>query len=91
MLGEAITNTKSLDQGKLAEYMHTHPFKTIVGNISFGKEGEWSKARVLEVQWQGLTKNSIEQLKDPAHEVILEPSQYRTGSVTAPYSAAKSK
>ena len=91
VLGEAITNTKSLDQGKLAEYMHTHPFKTIVGNISFGKEGEWSKARVLEVQWQGLTKNSIEQLKDPAHEVILEPSQYRTGSVTAPYSAAKSK
>lgn len=89
VLGEAITSTKSLDQGKLAEYMHTHPFKTIVGDISFGKEGEWSKARVLEVQWQGLTNNSLKELKDTKHEVILEPSQYRTGSVVAPYASAK--
>jgi branched-chain amino acid transport system substrate-binding protein len=91
VLAEAIDNTKTLDQEKLAEYMHTHPFKTIVGEISFGKEGEWSKARVLEVQWQGLTNNSIEQLKDTKHEVILEPSEYRTGSAIAPYSSTRNK
>ncbi len=33
-LGEAVAATKTLDNDKLAQYMHSHPFGTIVGEIS---------------------------------------------------------
>ncbi len=85
VLGDAITGANSLDQDKVADYIRSHPFKTIVGDITFGKDGEWSKSRVLEVQWQNIKSNSLDQFKDTKTEVILEPSQYRTGTVVAPY------
>jgi branched-chain amino acid transport system substrate-binding protein len=85
VLGDAITATKTLDQDKLAAYIHSHPFNTIVGDVSFGKDGEWSKPRVLMVQWQGIKGNSLDQFTDTKTEVILEPTQYRTGKVMAPY------
>ena len=46
-----------------------HPFKTIVGDITFGKDGEWSKPRVLEVQWQGIKGNTLDEFKDTKTEV----------------------
>jgi branched-chain amino acid transport system substrate-binding protein len=85
VLGDAITATNSLDQDKIADYIRSHPFKTIVGDITFGKDGEWSKSRVLEVQWQNVKGNSLDQFKDTKTETILEPAQYRTGTVAAPY------
>ena len=88
VLGDAIEGTKSLDQDKLADYIRSHPFKTIVGDISFGKDGEWSKPRVLEVQWQDIKSNNLDEFKDTKTEVILEPAEYRTGSVIAPYSGS---
>ena len=88
VLGEAIEGAKTLDQAKLADYIHTHPFKTIVGDISFGKDGEWSNPRVLEVQWQGIKSNNLDQFTDTKTEVILEPPEYRTGSVATPYSGS---
>ena len=85
VLGEAIEAAKTLDQSRLADYIHTHPFKTIVGDISFGQDGEWSKPRVLEVQWQDIKSNSLDQFKDTKTEAILVPGQYKTGTVIAPY------
>ncbi|HZB90062.1 MAG TPA: amino acid ABC transporter substrate-binding protein [Stellaceae bacterium] len=81
ILADAIEATKTLDQDKLADYIRTHTFKTIVGDIAYGKDGEWSKPRALEVQYRGFTNGSLEELKDVKHEVILEPSEYRTGKV----------
>jgi branched-chain amino acid transport system substrate-binding protein len=40
---------------------------------------------VLEVQWQNIKSKSLDQFKDTKTEVILEPSQYRTGKLVAPY------
>ncbi len=88
VLGEAVEETKSLDQSKLADYIRSHPFKTIVGDISFGKDGEWAKPRVLEVQWQNIKSNNIDEFKDTKTEVILEPAEYRTGSAIAPYNGS---
>ena len=79
VLGQAIEGTKSLDQNKLADYIRTHEFKTIVGDIAFGKDGEWSKARVLEVEFRGLKANDLESIRDTKTEQILEPAEYRTG------------
>ena len=86
--GEAVEGAKSLDQTKLADYIRSHPFKTIVGDITFGKDGEWSKPRVLEVQWQNIKSNNLDEFKDTKTEVILEPAEYRTGKVVAPYTGS---
>jgi branched-chain amino acid transport system substrate-binding protein len=86
VLGEAVEGVKDLDQGKLADYIRGHSFNTIVGEISFGKDGEWAKPRVLEVQWQNIKSNNLNEFKDTKTEVILEPAEYRTGKVIAPYS-----
>ncbi|HUC10350.1 MAG TPA: amino acid ABC transporter substrate-binding protein [Stellaceae bacterium] len=85
VLGDAVRGAKTLDQDKLADYIHTHPFKTIVGDIAFGKDGEWLKPRVLEVQWQNIKGNSLDQFRDTKIEPILEPPEYKTGTVITPY------
>jgi branched-chain amino acid transport system substrate-binding protein len=85
ILGDAVEGVKDLEQGKLADYIRSHSFNTIVGEISFGKDGEWAKPRVLEVQWQNIKSNNLDEFKDTKTEVILEPAEYRTGSVIAPY------
>jgi branched-chain amino acid transport system substrate-binding protein len=89
VLGEAIEGAKSLDQDKLAQYIRSHTFETIVGHVKFGKDGEWSKSRVLEVQWQGITGHDLAEFKNTKTEVILEPARYRDGTVEAPYSSIK--
>jgi branched-chain amino acid transport system substrate-binding protein len=89
VLGEAVNETQSVDQTKLADYIRSHTFKTIVGDVSFGKDGEWAKPRVLEVQWQNVKSNSLDQFTDTKTEVILEPAEYRTGDVVAPYASAE--
>jgi branched-chain amino acid transport system substrate-binding protein len=89
VLGDAIEGAKSLDQTTLADYIRNHSFNTIVGDIAFGKDGEWSKPRVLEVQFQDIQGTDIEQFKDTKTEVILEPAEFRTGEVVEPYSSIK--
>src|SRR5712671_5220916 len=89
VLGDAVEGAKSLDQTKLADYIRSHPFNTIVGEISFGKDGEWSKPRVLEVQFQDIQGTDLEQFRDTRTEAILEPPEYRTGEVVEPYSSVK--
>jgi len=89
VLQQAIEATKGLDQDKLADYLRSNTFKTVVGDVSYGQDGEWAKPRVLEVQVQNITGNSIDLFKDLKTEVILSPSEYKTGEVIAPYSEVK--
>ena len=85
ILGDAIEATKSTDQTKVADYIRSTTFKTIVGDISFGQDGEWSAPRVLEVQWQGIKGNTLGDFQDTNTEAILTPDDYKTGSVVEPY------
>src|SRR5215475_10853969 len=54
VLGQAITATKSLDDAKLADYLRKNTFKTIVGDVAFGRNGEWAKSRVFQAQFRGI-------------------------------------
>jgi branched-chain amino acid transport system substrate-binding protein len=89
VLAEAVEGTKGLDQEKLATYMHGHTFKTVAGDIAFGESGEWAQPRVLQVQFQGVKGNDVEQFKNPATQVIVAPEQYVSGKVRYPYTDAK--
>ena len=89
VLAAAVTATKSLDHSKLADYMHSHSFSTVVGEIAFGPDGEWVKPRSLVSQWQDLTGNDIGQLIDPKKWVVVWPPEHKTGEFIYPYSATK--
>jgi branched-chain amino acid transport system substrate-binding protein len=89
VLTDAVTGTKSLDHNKLADYMRSHSFSTVVGDVAFGKDGEWVKPRALVSQWRDLTGNDFGQLTDPKKWVLVWPPEHKTGNFIYPYSAAK--
>lgn len=89
VLGAAITGVGSLDQAKLAAYLRSHTFHTLVGDISFGPNGEWTEPRVLAVQFRGVQGHDLDQFKDAKTEVILWPPALKNGDVRTPYSDAK--
>jgi branched-chain amino acid transport system substrate-binding protein len=89
VLQQAVEGSKSLDQEKLADYLRSHTFKTVVGDVKFGSNGEWAEPQVLEVQFRNVKANDVEQFKDPSTEVILWPPALKTGDVIYPYSDAQ--
>jgi branched-chain amino acid transport system substrate-binding protein len=88
VLQQAVEGTKSLDQDKLADYFRTHTFKTVVGDVKFGPNGEWSEPRVMDVQFRGIKSNDVNQFAQPSAEVILWPPALKTGDVIYPYTNA---
>jgi branched-chain amino acid transport system substrate-binding protein len=89
VLQQAIEGVGSLDQQKLADYLRSHTFKTVAGDIKFGPNGEWEQARVMEVQFQNVKGNDVEQFKDPKVEVVLYPPSLKDGAVIEPYATAR--
>jgi branched-chain amino acid transport system substrate-binding protein len=89
VLQAAVEGVGSMDQQKMADYLRSHTFHTVAGDITFGPGGEWTEARVLEVQFQNVKGNDVEQFKDPKVEVVLYPPSLKNGTVIYPYAAAK--
>jgi branched-chain amino acid transport system substrate-binding protein len=89
VLAQAVEATKSLDEGKLADYMHSHPFQTIEGDLAFGPDGEWTAARPIWVQYHDIKGSDIEQFREPKTVTILAPEKYKTGTLTYPYDKAR--
>jgi branched-chain amino acid transport system substrate-binding protein len=89
VLADAVTGAKTLDQAKLAEYMHAHAFHTVVGEISFGKDGEWTKSRTVFTQFQHVTGHDLDEFKNAEHELIVWPDDMKSGNLIYPYAAAQ--
>src|SRR6185503_8514848 len=88
-LAQAVTETKSLDHDKLAEYMHKASFKTVGGNFSFAANGEWSKPRMEWTQVQNAKPNDLEQFRDGKAQPIVWPPAAKTGTLIYPYGDAR--
>ena len=89
VLAKAVEETKSTDHDKLAAYIRSNTFKTVVGDVAFGKDGEWAKSRQLFTQFQNVTPNDLEQFRAGSKQVILWPSEYKTGNMIYPYGEAR--
>jgi branched-chain amino acid transport system substrate-binding protein len=89
ILAAAVEETKSLDHAKIAQHIHAHTFATVVGDIAYGKDGEWTAPRTLFTQFQNVAPNNLEQFRAATREVILWPEPYRTGNMIYPYSEAR--
>ncbi len=82
---------KSRSSLKIARLHAQAPgFNTVVGDISFGDDGEWSKSRQFFTRFRGVVSNGgMEQFRDGSRQVILWPPEYKTGDIIYPYDAAK--
>ena len=87
---DAITATKSLDDGKLADYIRATTFKTIMGDIKFGTKGEWEKPGMLQVQYHGIKQGAgLDVWRGMDYQIVLTPGDLKTGDVIYPYEKAK--
>jgi branched-chain amino acid transport system substrate-binding protein len=86
VLEQAIKATNTLDDGKLADYIHKNEFDTIVGKLRFDEKGEWAKPRLLMVQFQNIDGNNLDQYRTPGKQVILYPPEYKDGELQQPFS-----
>jgi branched-chain amino acid transport system substrate-binding protein len=69
----------------LAAYMHKAEFKTVLGDFRFGQDGEWSENHLLEVQFQNIKSNSIEEFRDLGTEIVVYPPELKSGDAIYPY------
>ena len=91
MLADAIKATKSINDDKLAAYMHGHTMKTIMGDITFqkGVKGEWAKSRMLQVQYHDIKPGAgLDVWKGMSYQTVLSPADLKTGNVIYPYANA---
>jgi len=90
ILGQAIAATNSLDDNKIAEYIRSHSFKTAMGDVKFGKDGEWAKARWMQVQYHDIKQGAgLETWKGMSYQTVLTPPELATGKAIYPYEKAK--
>jgi branched-chain amino acid transport system substrate-binding protein len=57
--------------------------------VKFGPKGEWAQSRVLQVQFQNVKGNDVDQFKDVTTQVVVAPADYESGKVIYPYEKAK--
>ena len=86
VLADAVKGAGTLDQDKLTTYIRGHSFRTILGDISFGDDGDWKEARIIFEQFHDVKGNDVEQFRDGKVEIILEPVSMRSGTLVEPYS-----
>jgi branched-chain amino acid transport system substrate-binding protein len=89
ILEQAVGATKSLDAKVLAKHLHENEFKTIVGPISWGPDGERAKPSVPMVQFRNITDKNLEQWKGLGKQVIVYPPQFKGGDAVVPYDKAR--
>jgi branched-chain amino acid transport system substrate-binding protein len=89
VMQQAIEATKSIEDKKLADYIRSNSFKTVVGDVKFGAKGEWAQSRVLQVQFQNIKGNDVGQFKDITTQVVVAPAEFASGSPIYPYEKAR--
>jgi branched-chain amino acid transport system substrate-binding protein len=90
VLADAVNGTKSIDDNKLAEYLHSHSMPTIMGDIKYDKTGEWATSRMLQVQYHGIKQGAgLDVWKGMSYQTVLTPADLKDGDVIYPYAKAK--
>ena len=89
ILGDAIKGANSTDDAKIAAYLKSHNFDTIMGPIKFGKKGEWEKGRMLTVQYHDIKPDAdMKTWAGMSYQTVLHPKNLETGKAIFPYEKA---
>jgi len=88
VLAQAIQATNGLDDSSLSTFTRDATFNTVMGEVKFGKNGEWEHPRVLQVQFQGITGHKSDQFKDGSKQAVVAPRAMASGQLIFPYAEA---
>ena len=90
VLAAGVEGAKSLDDSKIADWLHHNEVHTAIGDISFGPEGEWTKPALMQVQYHDITDAAnLETWRGMSYQTVLYPPDLKTGNVIYPYEKAK--
>lgn len=85
VLQQAIEAVGAIEEASLARHMHEATFKTVVGDVTFGPQGEWERSRIIWVQYRDVTDHGIDQFTGPGRQVILHPPEFKSGDIVTPF------
>ena len=76
----------------MADFIRSNEIATIGGNVRFGKDGEWTEARTITTQFQGVEKTGdVSEFTDPKKEIVVWPDKFKTGEMVYPMEKAQIK
>jgi branched-chain amino acid transport system substrate-binding protein len=88
VVAQAVEVTGGFDDASLSAYARSATFHTVMGDVQFGKNGEWADPRVLQVQFRGIAGHDANQFKDGSRQVVVAPDTLASGQLTFPYAEA---
>ena len=88
VVAQAVEATGSLDDDALSAFARDAEFNTVMGDVRFGKNGEWAHPRVLQVQFQGTEGHEPDQFTDGSRQVVVAPRPMVSGQLIFPYAGA---
>ena len=89
ILGDAVKGANSINDDKIADYLRTHTFDTVMGSIKFGAKGEWAFSRMLTVQYHDIKDDAnLETWRGMSYQTVLAPEDLETGKIIYPYEKA---
>ena len=89
LLGKAVAGAKSLKDDDIAAYLRKSTITTIMGDMTFGPNGEWAKSGMMQVQYHGIKSTELDQFRGMETQTVLTPGSLKTGNVIFPYEKAK--
>ena len=89
VMAQAVGATQSLDDQRLADYIRANRFKTVMGEVRFGKGGEWAHSRVVQVQFRGIRGNDVAQFRSSTAYVVVAPNELSSGALVYPFERAR--
>jgi branched-chain amino acid transport system substrate-binding protein len=89
LIAAAVTAVGSLNEAKLAEWLHSNSVETIVGPIRFGNDGNWLENRLVWGQYRSVEDKNIDQFRTAGKQIVVQPEALATGKLIAPYKTAR--
>jgi branched-chain amino acid transport system substrate-binding protein len=88
VVAQAIEATGGLDDTILSTFTSEATFNTVMGDVQFGKNGEWAHPRVLQVQFRDIAEHEANQFRDGSRQVVVSPGTLASGKLIFPYAEA---
>lgn len=85
VVAQAVEATGGFEDASLSAYARKATFNTVMGDVQFGKNGEWAHPRVLQVQFQGISGHDVEQFRNGSRQIVVSPSDVISGRLRYPY------
>jgi hypothetical protein len=88
VIAQAVEAAGSLDDIALSSFTKDALFSTVMGDVKFGKNGEWADPRVLQLQFQGIAGHEADQFKDGSRQAVVAPNSMASGRLIFPHAEA---